>query len=140
LPTEKQLEAQKLRAEGLTYREIGERLATSPQSAHRLANRAARITNRRRAKERIAGLRAEARSRLLEFKAGGCADCGAQLPPVKLGAHHVDPDAKRISVGQFATKLTTRGRLDLLIEELGLCVCLCQRCHSARHKTLRAAA
>jgi hypothetical protein len=57
-----------------------------------------------------------------------CEDCGSKT---NLDWHHVDPEAKELSIGNY-----TRASWSRILKELEKCVCVCRRCHKRRHAEL----
>lgn len=103
---------------------------------------------RRKAKQRIANLntvqrayrrqqtharrtrvQAIAKEVIANFRKNGCFLC-AEAEPCCLAAHHTDPTTKEYSVAKLAGG---EYNLQLLVNELSKCICLCHNCHVKLH-------
>lgn len=62
------------------------------------------------------------------FRKDGCALCG-EKEHCCLSAHHIDPKTKKFSIGSSKEWIT----VEMMIEELKKCVCLCENCHRKVH-------
>lgn len=58
---------------------------------------------------------------------GRCCFCGYEVEALRW--HHVDPTTKKFEIGD----LRSRGRLDLIIDELPKCAPAGDRCHNNYH-------
>ena len=84
-----------------------------------------------RNKEVYAKRSKEARKRkreILENHMTPCVECGF-FHHAAMDFHHVDPSTK---VGEISVLVKTRG-MQVLLDELAKCVCLCANCHRIHH-------
>jgi hypothetical protein len=66
---------------------------------------------------------------LKSFKSGGCSVCG-ELAHSCLTAHHANPATKKYEISRV---MRTGLSIDIFINELKKCLCLCMNCHAKLH-------
>ncbi len=156
--TERQAEAQTLRASGLSFREIGRRMGVTHVTAQALVDPARQRakSSRWRASGSVAALRdrdhrraafttrqvewfAQCKQLVLSAKAGGCSRCGENPEDRrKLHFHHRDPSSKLFEVSGFGKGKSKLPRsaagVEVLLAEIAKCDVLCEGCHREEHK------
>jgi hypothetical protein len=156
--TERQAEAQALRAEGMNTNQIARALGISWNSARRLVDAEFRARDskrlhalrherqaqgdvreserehqRQKMRQKREAVGTEMRAIIAAAKAGGCADCGKRPADMRqLHFHHRDPASKAFNVSE-AVQTVSRAALDRLRAEIAKCDVLCAACHCARH-------
>lgn len=77
--------------------------------------------------ERIRNLKKQA----VDYKGGGCSQCGYSKCLASLAFHHLDPLEKDF---QISGKCTTWEKLKVEVDK---CICLCHNCHTELHDAER---
>jgi 5-methylcytosine-specific restriction endonuclease McrA len=112
-----------LLAQGLSIDEIGRRFGKDPST---VLSGDGYYRRRRCRVEAVVRRRRKVKDTLVSEAGGRCAVCGYDRYIGALEFHHLDPSAKRLSLGGGGITLA----IDVLREEARKCVLLCSNCHA----------
>ena len=120
----------KLNKQGLSGKEIAERLKCSPSTVTYYCNEEYRVRHVKNHKSRRHKIKLEA----IEYKGGKCEICSYDKCKEALEFHHRDPKEKDPNIKGALTRSSLK--IEDLKPELDKCALLCCRCHREIHAGL----